>query len=91
MTSTEPTLAHPYTEAGEGLDIPGLYNDTVQSFTWRDVTATIPTAGSKAEKTLLACVSGQASAGMRQSTLPPCLIPAVTVLLPTSVAKFVLS
>lgn len=70
MTSTEPALAHPYTEAGEGLDIPGLYNDTVQSFTWRNVAATIPAAGSKAEKILLASVSGQASAGMCQPSLP---------------------
>lgn len=64
MTPIEPTLAHPYTEAGEGLDIPGLYNDTVYSFTWNNVSATIPAAGSRAEKTLLADVSGQASAGM---------------------------
>lgn len=64
MKSTEPSLPHPYTEAGEGLDIPGLYNDTVHTFTWKNVAATIPAAGSKAEKTLLANVSGRASAGM---------------------------
>ncbi|OWZ52904.1 ABC transporter [Cryptococcus neoformans c45] len=54
-----------YVEAGKCLDITGLYNDSVSSFHWRGITATMPASGSKAEKTLLAAVSGEAHAGER--------------------------
>lgn len=52
-------------EAGKCLGIAGLYNDSVSSFRWRGITAIMPASGSKAEKTLLAEVSGEAHAGER--------------------------
>lgn len=64
MTCTESTLADPYTEVGHGLDIPGLHNDTVHTFKWSNISATIPAQGKKPEKGLLADISGQAEAGM---------------------------
>jgi hypothetical protein len=50
-------------ESGTIVDIPGLYNDAVTSFKWRDITATIPARRSRAEKVLLAGVNGIARAG----------------------------
>ena len=50
-------------ESGTIVDIPGLYNDIVTSFKWRDITATIPAQRGRPEKVLLAGVSGIARAG----------------------------
>jgi len=50
-------------ESGTVVDIPGLYNDVVSSFKWRDITATIPARRGRPEKVLLAGVNGIARAG----------------------------
>lgn len=50
-------------ESGTIVDIPGLYNDVVTSFKWRDITAIIPAQRGRPEKALLSGVNGTAMAG----------------------------
>jgi hypothetical protein len=56
-------IADPILEAGFDGDDLGLFNDTIDSFSWNHLEAVLPATSKAAEKRLLSDISGEAHAG----------------------------